>query len=247
MAQLNRGSPLPLYHQLLQVLLDRINAGEYGPGELLPSEKELEAEYGVSRVTIRKAMDELMQMGQVVRQQGRGTFVTDKVEDYRSELLRGFMEEQIQRGAHVSTRVLAEELIPANRPVADALQLEVGTPVCHIRRVGFTDGSPIVLSDFWYDLPEGCKHLPELGAQVTIFSALCSFFRETAGRTLVDGFKTVEATVCDAEESELLETTEGAPLLLQRVTLCDHTGRPTVFIKARYRGDRYVYALKLRI
>jgi GntR family transcriptional regulator len=247
MPQLYRDSPLPLYHQLLQILLDKINSGEYSPGQLLPSEKELEAEYGVSRVTIRRAMDDLMRMGQVTRQQGRGTFVTDKVEDYRSELLRGFMEDLINQGVKVTIRLLAEESIPAAQPEAGLLDVETGTPICHIRRVGSGDGIPIVLSDSWYHLPEGCRTVPELGAQPALFTALNNHFREIEGRTLVGGSKTLEATVCTQEEATLLDTVQGAPLLLVKLILNDHTGRPAVFIKARYRGDRYVYALRLRI
>jgi GntR family transcriptional regulator len=236
-----------LYHQLVTILTDKIHANEYRAGESLPPEKEMEALYGVSRVTVRKAMDELVRMGLVIRQQGRGTFVADKMEDRRSELLRGFVEDRIQQGAEITVRLLEEGLVSATSALSQVLNVDVGSPLCHIRRVGVSDEIPLALSDFWYPIGNGSSpcDVPELGANAAIFTALNKYMKDHEGKTLVGGTKTLEATVCTADEAALLETIRGAPLLLVKVVLSDHTGRPAVFIKARYRGDRYAYSVQL--
>src|SRR6266496_5274589 len=125
---LNAG-PIPLYHQLSQLLRTAIEQGTYHPGDRLPSEPELIREYGVSRITVRQALDELEAEGRVVRRHGKGTYVAEPRIEQELVRLTDFVEDMQQAGQHPSSRVLAFEHEPARPVIAKALNILRGTEV----------------------------------------------------------------------------------------------------------------------
>jgi len=247
-AEIDRDSPVPLYYQLQRILLEQIESGQLVPGQAIPTEKELERDYGLSRTTVRQALNELARAGYLTRERGRGSFVAAKVEDTRSEKLSGFMEELIERGVPVGCQILFNGSVPAPPKIAARLEVEPGTPTYLIRRVGLAEGKPLALAELWLavDGDFSISH-EEVTKRVAIHTYLESLLLDQCGIILTGGEKTLEATLCTPDEAELLGTAPGAPLLLVRVVIRSREGKPVVYIKALYRGDRYVYAIKLHV
>jgi GntR family transcriptional regulator len=248
-AEIDRDSPIPFYYQLQRILLQQIESGHFVPGKGIPSEKELERRYNLSRTTVRRALDELARAGHITRERGRGSFVTVKVEDTRPnrwEKMSGFLEELIEHGVSVGCRILFSGSVPAPPAIAKRFELEPGTPVYLLRRVGLAEGKPLGLAELWLavDSDFGINQ-EELTKRVALQSYLRPLLLDQYGIILEGGEKTLEATLCTPEEAELLETVPGAPLLLARLLIRSLEGKPIVYIKALYRGDRYVYSIKL--
>jgi GntR family transcriptional regulator len=245
-AEIDRDSPIPLYYQLQRILLEQIESGQLVPGQAIPTEKELEEEYGLSRTTVRQALNELARAGHITRERGRGSFVAVKIEDTRSEKLVGFMEEVMERGIPVGCQILFNDSVPAPPKVATRLELEPGTPTYLIRRIGLAEGRPFCLAELWLAVDGDLEiSQEELVKRVSIHTYLESLLRGQYGIILVGGEKTLEATLCTPEEAELLDTVPGAPLLMARVVIRSRGGKPIVYIKALYRGDRYIYSTRL--
>jgi GntR family transcriptional regulator len=237
-AEIARDSPTPLYYQLQRVLLEQIESGRLVPGQAIPTEKELEAQYDLSRITVRRALDELARAGYITRERGRGSFVAVKIQDTRSEKLSGFMEGLMERGFSVGCRILYNGSVPAPPKIAARLALEPGTPTYVIRRIGLAEEKPMGLSELWLAVGDLEISDEELAKRVAIHTYLRSLLREQYGTVLVSGEKTLEATLSTPEEAELLETVPGAPLLLARLVMRSREGKPTVYTKALYRGDQ---------
>jgi GntR family transcriptional regulator len=142
---LEHTSPLPLYHQLEQALGERIARGEYGTGTAIPGELDLAREFGVSRGTIRQAIERLVRRGLIVRQRGRGSFVARGPLDYPLGSFYSFAHEMADRGIPESSRVLAQRRIRPAASVARALALEPGAVAVRIVRLRLAGDRPFLL------------------------------------------------------------------------------------------------------
>src|SRR5271169_1684017 len=142
---LDRTSPLPLYHQLKERLVQKIGSGVWAPETRLPSERELCDLFGISRITVRQALDQLVAEGRLVRSHGRGTFVA--LTPVRKHLLplEGFSEDMTARGLKPGARVVRFEPVPAPGPVARELQIAPGQQVIVLKRLRLADGSPMAV------------------------------------------------------------------------------------------------------
>lgn len=151
---LDRDSPLPLYHQLKQYLLYRIHNGEIDTGEALPPEEELEEAYGVSRITVRRALGELVSAGFISRQPGRGTFVLPSKVEHSSSEVAGIRDDLAASNSDVLSRILESTVCPSPAHVARKLDLEEGSPLLYVRRLVFADGEPLPITT-------GCHNFKE--------------------------------------------------------------------------------------
>lgn len=245
-AELERASPIPLYYQIQRALLEQIETGLLAPGAEIPTEKELMERYGVSRATVRRALDDLVRQGYITRQQGKGSFVAIKVEDTRSEKLRGFLEDMRERGFDVGCEILANGHATPPAKVVRLLGLQGDVEPYLIHRIGMVEGEPIGLAAVWLavDKPVSVTR-EELASYDVLYTYIEDLFREEYNLRLVSGHKTLQATAATPEEAELLHTEPGAPLLMAEVLIKASTGRAVVYIKTLYRGDRYVYGTTL--
>ncbi|MEA2519738.1 MAG: GntR family transcriptional regulator, partial [Chloroflexota bacterium] len=223
---------VPHHRRIEQVLRERIHA--LRPGDRLPSDADLVAEFGVSRMTARNAMQRLAEEGLVARQPGRGSFVAEPSTHRRADRLMTFSREMARRGRVPSSRLLARAIRPSTRPEAAALALAPGEPVVEVRRLRLADGAPIALESavlvvacaqavLAADLESGSLH-----AAVT-----------AAGLTLRSGTGTVGAGAATAEDARLLGIRRGDPLLIERRVLVDDDGRRIESTESRYPADRY--------
>lgn len=236
--RLDKSSPVPLYYQLYLRLRSDIQAGVVRPGDLVGTEKDLQARYSVSRATVRKALDELGRTGQLVRITGRGTFVAEPPLRIQAPHLLSFTEDLHQRGIIPGGRVLAFERIPAPSEVAEALGGRPGETVLHIRRLRTGDGTPMVLVDHY--LPSTIT-LQRAALRESLYRTL----EEVLGIRLQEAYHTVRATSCTQEEAEILEIEPGAAVLRFTRTTLNDRGRPVVYEQGSGRGDRYDYTVHL--
>src|SRR2546423_106504 len=141
-----RNSPLPRYYQLKEIMRERVRAGEWHPGDLIPSERELGEKYGISRMTARQAITDLVNEGLFYREQGKGTFVSQHKITQQLIRLTGFTEDIRARGQRPSTKVISAAMQAglAGSEEAQLLKIPVGSPVLFTRRVTYTErNSPI--------------------------------------------------------------------------------------------------------
>ena len=239
--RLNAG-PTPLYHQLKQALRDEIERGAYKPGDRLPSEPELIRQYGISRITVRQALDELESEGLIVRRHGKGTYVAERRIEQELVRLTDFMEDTQQAGQKPSSRVLAFVHEAATPAVAKALQIKEGTEVVRVDRLRLADGRPMAFDSTWLPLRFGAL-LAEMDlTQETIYHILETRY----AIPVLSGAFFITAASARHQQASLLDILPGAALLLiQRISYT--SGDEPVYVQDRYyRPDRVQYRVMLR-
>lgn len=223
----------PLYIQVKENLAKLIISGEWPPGIRLASERELTDQLGVSRVTVRNAIQALEEDGLVYRVHGKGTFVAKPKMEMNAHDLISFTSSMLRRGNQPSAQVLEFSRISASRKVAKALEVELGHQVYRVRRLRRANNLPLVieLSFFPRDL---CSRLEEVDlAAVSIYHVLY----EEMGIQCRKVHQSLEAVAATEEEAQILEVETGFPLMLVE-RLCYNTdGRVIEFAKDLYRGD----------
>jgi len=243
--QLDRSTPVPLYHQLKEWLATRIIAGEFSPGDQLPGELELCGRFGLSRGVVRQAFSELRQEGLVSRERGRGTFVSEpKTAEGLIAGLRGLADDTALRGQQVHSTILLFRETAAGAEVARRLELEPGAPVVELERLRTVDGEPHVLVVTYLPvaLVPGLT-ARDLGGTQSLYRIL----RREYGLSVVAGLRRVEAAVADAREAHLLRIHRGDPLLVLRSTGYTTGRRPLDYFVARHRGDRSAFEIELDV
>ncbi|HEX3961381.1 MAG TPA: GntR family transcriptional regulator [Trebonia sp.] len=231
---------LPLYHQVANILRQRIEDGIYPVGGRLLPEDELAAEFDVSRATIRQAVGELVMEGLVVRRQGRGTYVEARDSKVLQQRFRGSLGDLIRESHRAKTRnteLTHDSQIPLR--IAEALQLESprGTVV---KRTRTMDGQPFALTITY--LP------PDLGELITAAGlrekALMELLMDN-GVVLSSATQAIRAQLADVDVCSQIDVEVGAAVLMVERIVHDSAGRPVEYVRSWYRGDRYEYAVTL--
>ena len=229
----------PLYVQLMEELETSIRNGVYKPGDKIMTEAEMAKEYGVSLITVRKAVGSLMEKGLVVRKQGKGTFVTKPKYSRNMKKLQSFTEMCEQMGVKPGAQVLENRLIMADKKVADRLGIEPGSNVVYISRLRLADGEPVQVEKSYFPLKYA--FLPEEDLNNgSMFECL----KEKAGAKVASSEKMIELCRATAEEAALMDVKKGDYLLFVKSTAYDENGEPMYAGIQLINGDRfslYVY------
>jgi GntR family transcriptional regulator len=218
--------------RLREALLDLIR--ERLPGAALPTERELCAEYGVSRATVRHVLQGLEAEQRIFRRQGKGTFVAlAKIEEPLG--LTSHTEEMRARGIIPGSKLITVSRIEAPIEVAAALRLGPGAEVLRIERLRLADGEPIAIEVLFLNAERFDGITASLGDNVSFYQLLHSDY----GVELDSAEETIEAVVAGSREAGLLDCAPGGALLqLSRLTT-DTDHRPIEFVQSLYRGDRF--------
>jgi GntR family transcriptional regulator len=235
MTYLDRDSSIPFYVQIQDSLYQRIRSGELGPGDRVPSELELVAIYNVSRMTARKALDELVQRGLLFRQRGKGTFVAEHVVTYGLSTNQSFSRTLAAMGFEVRTRVLHQAVSPAPPEVSERLSLRPDSRVVLIRRLRYLNDVPAALHTSFLDYG---LYAPILDLDLSGQSLLEAVER-TGGLSVAYTRDSVQSALVGPEDRHLLEMPAGSPVLdVEGVAYTDN-GQPMRFTRAIYRGDMF--------
>ncbi|MFE5759537.1 GntR family transcriptional regulator [Streptomyces massasporeus] len=237
---LDRGSPVPLYHQLAQQLEAAIEQGVLAPGNLLGNEVDLSVRLGLSRPTVRQAIQSLVDKGLLVRRRGVGTQVVHS-QVRRPLELSSLYDDLETAGQAPTTEVVRNEVVPASCEVAAALGVPEGDGVRALDRLRRTHGRPVALLR---------NHLPvsllDLDGARLESTGLYRMMR-SAGITLHSARQTIGARAATAQEAARLDEREGAALLTMQRTAYDDTGRPVEYGTHIYRASLYTFDFQLLV
>jgi GntR family transcriptional regulator len=234
--------PSPLFVQVRDALRGEILAGTLSAGQRLPSESELIARFGVSRITIRQALAELQATGLVQTVNGKGSYVTSPGRGQGHGPLVGVLEAMRKRGYRAHGRLLSHKSMRATRVVARELGLPVGAPTGAVTVLRFRDEVPFVIGTTWSspELAErlAAQDLSETDVATAIESVLG--LRSAATRVVVG------ARLADARLARRLDYPVGSPVLHIRTTTVGYDGRPIAYSETDCRADMMDYRVTLR-
>ncbi len=243
LGRINPQTGAPRWFQIKEDLRRAIVNGTYSVGEQLPTEVQLMEHYGVSRITVRAALDHLVQEGLIERGSGRGTFVRTPVVEQPVLTLAGFHDDMRARGLRPGSRTVG---VAWAIPPGDVLaRLELPSGKCLlVERVLLADEAPMAFHRSW--LPpwvlgqEGPPSSAELDA-----GSLYDILDRRSGSRPQRAEETIEAQIADETLAALLAIRPGDPILMAHRLSFDRRGRPVEYVDCAYRADRYRYRVEL--
>jgi len=258
--KVDASKPVPFHTQVYEVL-ERLITTTWEPGDQLPGEPKLCELFGVSRSTVREALralsskqlitsrtvirhalEQLDRDGLIIRIMGKGTFVAEpKINEGLAGRLTGFYEDMAEQGHRTISRVLRQERIEADAKVARNLKLNVGDDVIVMRRVRYVNDVPLQLVT---------TYLPFALCEPVLYAdfreqSLYVFLRQECDLHIAEGKRMIEAVSATREESQLLEISPGAPLILVDSVSYLEDGTPLEYYRAVHRSDRARFEVHL--
>jgi GntR family transcriptional regulator len=230
----------PKYYQVKRSIVEKIDNDEFRLGSMIPSERELMGAFNVSRITIRKAIEELEQEGYLYKVQGKGTYV--KGDQNRQNLISitSCTQDVIRLGMVPSRRVLVNKIIPADKKRQHQLELVENEDVFCLSRIYYADGEPINYTTTF--LPY--KYINGIEKHDFSLESLYEVIEKEYNIQIYRAERTIEAVIAHGETAEHLDVNEGIPLLLfQCVTYGKMPGKecPIETFKCAYRSDKFKF------
>jgi GntR family transcriptional regulator len=231
---------LPLYVQLKEELINAIAQGEFATGDQLPSQRALCDQYGMSHMTVRRAISELINEGVIYAIPGKGIYVAERKQEAEAGPLIGFTEDMARRGMVASSRVLAAEIVNASTLLARTLGVDVGAPLVYLRRLRLANHEPMAVQTSY--LPHTlCPGLLDYDLST---NSLFSLLRDRYKLALADSQVAVESALADEESEHLLGLKAPAALLITEQLTFLSSGQIIEFTRSVYRADRYRMRLR---
>ncbi len=237
--KLNNASLKPLYIQLMEVIKEDVNRGVYKVGQQLPPEGELCEMYGVSRITTRRAITELVEAGILQRQQGKGTFVTASKLKRELIAVNGFSEFLTQTGKMPQPRIISTTILEVDEAIAAPLQIPPGTSTLQLKRLHYVNDAPLVWETVYYPLtrfPDLEKHIAE---SISTYQVLKKYYDIQPASNL----KTLNVIMATQEEAQLLRCSIGSPLYQIDKVAYDEQGTPFHSSSSLIPTDRVTFTI----
>lgn len=232
--KIEHDSVIPLYHQLKEIIREKIDSGKWTPGDRIPSENELCNEYNISRNTAKKALEDLVQEGLLNRVQGKGTFVSKPKFEQPLTGFYSFSKVLKDRGMNPKDIIINIEEKRANSKVSKRLQMDKDEQVIVLKRIRCADNEPIILESSY--MPK--RIVPELSREKLENHSLYDYMEQEFGILVTSAKEIFEPVLVREDESKYLEVEEGSPaLLLERVAF-DSVNNPVEYCHSIVRGDR---------
>lgn len=232
MTSLRNGSEAAKYLRVRDQLAARLET--MAPGQSLPSERELSREFGVARMTFRKAVDALVTDGRLLRRHGSGMLVAPSKVAQRLTAT-SFSADMRARGFRPGSQTRAAAVIPAGMLVGSCLGISPDAPTLHVTRLRLADDIPMAMEDLY--VPRDL--VPGLAGEDLVDRSFYELLSERYGLHMTGGTQVVEPTLTTPAEAEALGVRPGAPAFLFERTTRVSTGRVVEFVRSVYRGDRY--------
>jgi len=235
---IDRSGPIPLYYQIATRIEEAIRSGRLPTGSRLENEVALSERLGLSRPTVRRAIQDVVDKGLLVRRRGIGTQVVHG-QVTREVEFTSLNEDLLRSDRHPTTSVLLHEVVVADATMAERLTVAEGSPVLHLRRLRGADGAPLAVLENY--LPGDFVDLSEEDlARYGLYQVLRS-----RGVTMRVARQRIGARRATSEESRLLDIDRGGPVLTMDRTAFDNSGRPVEFGHHCYRPDLYSFEVTL--
>lgn len=236
---IDRNAPAPLYSQLKEVLLTLIQEGVFQTGSPIPTERELEERFQVSRITVRRAIDELAREGYLTTQQGKGTFVAQTKIQRPLTRMKSFSSATAAEGHQPGSQLLSLRHERAGQRIAPLLKITEGDWIWVVERLRLADNEPIGISLVYLNLPPDISLTPlELQQEMSLWSLL-----EKKDIILTHAEETIQAVAANQEQAELLKVEVGFSLLFVEGTVFTNHQIPVEYHRIFNRGDRYKYTV----
>jgi GntR family transcriptional regulator len=236
-----KNGPVPRYYRLKEIIRDRIRSGEWPAGSLIPSERELCARYGISRMTARQSITELVNEGLLYREQGKGTFVERPKIAQQLLRLTGFTEDMRARDQRPGAKVLSAEMWPADEATAERLRVKLGQPVFRLRRLRLADAEPLALETACIGFI-GCERLLADDLEQDSLYRLLDVAYDVPP---LAAEQELEADLASDEEASLLRVAPGSPVLRTRRLTVTRRNQPIEYATSVYRGDKYRFYTRM--
>lgn len=233
----------PLYQQIKALITRSLQAGEWKPGESIPSEVELAARYKVSQGTVRKAIDELATENLVVRRQGKGTFVATHFEEHVQYRFLRLVPDPDGAAGPVERRFLDCRRLRAPADIARALELKAGEPAVQVRRLLLFAGSPVVLDEIW--LPGALFKGLSAERLSEYRGPLYALFETEFGVRMIRAEERVRAVAASAADAQMLDVPEGSPLLSVERRSLTYGDKPVELRRGLYNTAHHHYRNEL--
>lgn len=236
--ELQHESPVPLYAQLSDIIIDQIKSKMLQPGERIPTERELSETYHVSRITVRRTLSDLVELGYLYKQQGKGTFVHQpKIEDNVLEN-KSFSSLVLSNGMKPSTKVLAVALQYPSPVDMHLLEVDDKSKILFIHRVRYMNDRPVMLEKN-YLAPKYTSLIHEDLDRCSLYELLTSKFQITALRPE----KSIEISYATEYEATCLQCKKNDPVILVRELIRDQDGVPVHHTKQIVTGNHFSYKI----
>ena len=235
--------PIPLYHQLEQDFCARIASTEFKPGDVLPTEEQIGQSYGVSRITVRKALDALHQNGLIVRRRGVGSFVAKPRSGVHAVHLSGSLDDFLQTANRMSPEVISLAPAPAPENVARIFGIASGDQVLRLELLSSTKDGPLAHSDFFF--PAWLIEVLSI-ADISATEPIVRTIERLAGIKVLRAEQVIEPAIAGEETGRLLDVPPTTPLLRSQRTYYASNGEAVEIATLRYHPERYSYQVELR-
>lgn len=238
---LSRQSHVALYQQIARHIEDEIASGGHAPFDRLETEHALMARFGVSRITVRLAVDDLVRKGLVLRKQGKGTFVTGPPVRHDLHELRGFVDVFLSQGRRPETRLLSFEAHEPPPDVERALNLRRGDRPMRLERLYISDGQPVGLAEAWLT-PEAQRVTKAQAERHSTYDIL----QDLLGFAMTRADMAIRARIAGTAAGKLLAVPARTPLLLLVRTSYEAGGMPCEITKFLVNSEAYEFTLSTR-
>jgi len=232
---------LPLYLQIKEHLLAKIDAGTWPAQSMIPTESELCEEYGVSKITVREAIKLLVRDGRLSRVAGKGTFIMPQKIEQKLNRFFSFTRWAQQNGLEPASRILKVESLPADVHIAGHLDMPQGEPVTRIERLRLGNNEPLMLEVIWVP----ASLCPDLHLQDLANVPLNDILQEVYGIVLSRARESIEPQTADDYVSKLLSVEREVLLLHVEHTAYTSGNRIVYFVISSYRGVRVKFSIEL--
>lgn len=236
---LKQASPIsysiPLYVQITEGLIAQIESGALCPGEQLPPERELSENFGVTRMTLRRALRVLEVQGLIIRKHGIGTFIAEPKIDRKMEVVFRFSSDMQQRGFKPQTKLINFEQIMAESSMAKDLMVPISAQIYSILRLRSINNEPVMLESYLIPV----ARFPELDQYDLENRSIYEILEDEYGVSIARARQSFEPVVATDFEAKLLNIPVGDALMMEKRLSYDAHNLPIEIGKDRYRGDRF--------
>lgn len=231
---------VPKYYIVKKSIIDKIDNEEFQVSEMIPSERELMEMFSVSRITVRKAVEELEQEGYLYKVQGKGTYVKGDQNSQDLFSITSCTQDVLRLGMTPSRRIIASRVVVADKKRQRLLNLCGEEKVLQLARVYYADGEPINYTTTYLPM----KHFPGLDRYDFSRESLYETLQGVYGVSITRATRTVEAVLAHGDIAENLEVADGVPLLLFQCTTMGYVNGkevPVETFKCCYRSDKFKF------
>lgn len=237
--RLNTSSQNPLYMQLKQIIKEDISKGVYKAGQKLPPEAELCSTYGVSRITVRRAITDLVEEGVLFSQQGKGSYVRENKEKRELISVGSFSDITTASGKTPSSQILSNVIMEAGEKFAGVFKIQPNDRMLKLHRILFIDDQPFIIELSYFPL----QLLPDLEKHIGESPSTYQILKRRYGMEPAYSEKTLEVVLATEQEANIFGCDRGAPLYRIDKTSYEPKGRPFHYSQSLYMTSKVIFTL----